>query len=141
MKFVTQTTDQRKLEINWPAIEAYVSRWRPGTQLEIEIKRIEKTDSDPLRKYYFSTVLPILCDTLGYDPEDYDDVHDHLKATFFRIKPDARGIYPKKKLPSVFSKKSEQGISIKMKFIEWVCRKTAEHGGYVPAPNERPNNG
>ena len=141
MKFTTQTTDKRKLEINWPAIEAYASRWKPGTRLEIEIKRIESKDSDPLRRYYFSVVLPILCDTLGYDPEEHDMVHRQLKCVFFNVKPDQRGIYREKDIPSVFSKKSEQGVSVKMRFIEWACRKTAEHGGYVPAPNERPNHG
>jgi hypothetical protein len=140
MKFETTTTEQRKLNVDWSAIEAYVSRWRPGTRLAIEIKRIESKNSDALRSYYYAVVLPILCETLGYDPEEHEMVHRQLKIVYFGIKADKHGVYREKEIPSVFSKNSDQEVGAKMRFIDWVCRKSAEHGGYVPAPNERPQN-
>ena len=136
MKFRAVTTPERKLQINWPAIEAYASRWRPGTRLEVNITRKESKVSDPQRRYYWSTVLPTLCNALGYDRDEHDLVHRQLKIVYFNVAPDKRGIYREKDIPSVFSNESELAISQKTEFINWVMRKCAEYGAYVPSPGE-----
>ncbi len=131
MKFKVKSDDTRKITLNWTAINAYLSKWRPGTEFEIEIVRRKKTVSDPMRKYYFAAVLPVLMECLGYEPEEEMLVHRQLKCVYFKVKPDERGIYREKDIPSVFSNESELAVQIKAQFVEWVIRKAAEHGGYV----------
>jgi hypothetical protein len=136
MKFTSRTDADRKLALNWTAINAYLSRWRPGTEVEIEITRAERKVSNPQRRYYFSTVLPVLLEATGYDPDEALLVHKHLKILFFNVAPDSRGIYRDKDIPSVFGNESDVPISVKTKFIDWVMRKCSEYGAYVPSPCE-----
>lgn len=134
MIFPAVTTSDRKLDVNWDLVNRYVSKWRPGTRLRIEIKRKQKTVSDPLRRYYFSTVLPILMKATGYEPEEQMMVHEYLKAIYFQCEQDDRGIY--RNIPSVFSNNSKVEIPQKAEFVEWVKRKAAENGEYCPDPGE-----
>lgn len=136
MKFRAISDDRRKLNLNWDSINAYVSRWKPGTSFEIEIVKRQPKVSDPARKYYFSTVLPPFMEALGYDPEEQDLVHRQLKIVFFRIEPDKRGIYREKDVPSVFSNNPTATPDQRQKFLDWVLRKAAEEGVYVPNPGE-----
>ena len=89
-----------------------------------------------MRKYYFGVVLPLLVKGLYYDPEEDMLLHRHLKITYFRVKPDERGIHREKDIPSVFSNESELPINEKQDFVEWVKRKAAENDVYIPDPNE-----
>ena len=101
----------------------------------LEIKEYHKTKSDPMRKYYFSTVLPPFAESLGYDPDEELLLHRQLKIVFFKIKPDKRGIH--RNVPSVFGEKSDKEIPIKAKFVDWVIRKAAQNGVIVPNSNGR----
>lgn len=139
MKFQAVTDQNRKINLNWDLLNQYVFRWKPGTPLEISITRKEPKVSSPQRRYYFGVVLPALMDGLGYDPEEDELVHRQLKIVFFNVKPDKRGIYREKDIPSVFSDESDIGIATRIKFMDWVMRKCAENGVYVPAPDERDN--
>ena len=134
MKFKARTNAQRQLETRWDLVNTYLSRWKPGTFLDVEITRRKKTESDPMRKYYYGVVLPGLMKATGYEPEEKDMVHLFLKGIYFQCEQDERGIY--RGVPSVFGKKSEITTDKKWQFIEWVVRKAAEYGEYVPLPDE-----
>ncbi len=80
--------------------------------------------------------MPILLDACGYERDEDLAVHRHLKILYFRVKKDKRGIYRDKDIPSVFGDDSTLPVSDKKKFTEFVIRKCAENGGYVPDPGE-----
>ena len=69
MKFRAIKSDG-KLQINWERINVYLSRWKDGTVLDVEITRRQRTKSDPMRKYYFGVVLPLFMEHLGYDEDE-----------------------------------------------------------------------
>ena len=125
-----------KIEINWHHLETYTQKWKDGTVFEIEIRRPVKKKSDPLRKYYWSTVLPPFLEHLGYDRDEDELFHKQLKIVYFRIQPDKKGIYRDKLIPSVFSNESDIIVPEKQKFVDWVIRKAAQEGVYIPNPNE-----
>lgn len=125
-----------KLNINWNQVEVYASRWPDGTSFDVEIVRRQKTKSDPMRRWYWSAVLPPFMESLGYDKDEDELFHRQLKITFFRIKPDERGIYRNKDIPSVFGDESTLPVSEKKKFLDWVIRKAAENGVYIADPNQ-----
>jgi hypothetical protein len=135
MKFKAIKADG-KLQINWDRIAVYLTNFKDGTAFNVEIVRRQKTRSTPLRAYYFGAVLPTFMDALGYEKEDTDNFHRQLKIVYFQIKPDKRGIYKEKEIPSVFGDESKIQIDEKQKFIQWVIRKAAENGVYIPDPNE-----
>lgn len=132
MKFRARTNSQRQLDINWDVVNTYLSRWKPGTPLDIEIVRHQAKVSDPARKYYFSAVLPPFMSHLGYDPDEQELFHRQLKIVFFNIEPDAKGIY--RKVPSVFSNEPDIDPQTRQKFIDWVVRKAAIEGVYIESP-------
>jgi hypothetical protein len=124
-----------KLQINWDRIDAYLSNFKDGTAFEVEIVKRQKTRSTPLRSYYFGAVLPPFMEHLGYDKDETDMFHRQLKIVYYNIKPDKRGIYREKEIPSVFSDESQITVPEKQKFIAWVIRKAAENGVYIEDPN------
>jgi hypothetical protein len=134
MKFKATSDSKRVLQVNWNLINVYVSRYKPNTTFDIEITRRQKLKSDPMRKYYFSTVLPPYMEELGYEKDEDELFHRQLKIVYFRIKPDTKGIH--RHVPSVFGNKSKIPVPEKKKFVEWVVRKAAQDGVYVPDPNE-----
>lgn len=119
-----------KLSVNWERINVYLSRWKDGTVLDVEITRRQRTKSDPQRKFYFGVVLPLFAEHLGYDKDEHLLLHRQLKIVYFRVEPDAKGIH--RHVPTVFSDKSEIPISEKSAFVEWVQRKAAQEGVYIP---------
>jgi len=129
MKFKATIDAKRHIEINWDLVNTYVSRWKPGTVLDVEIVRRQSTKSDPMRKMYFAAILPEFAKGLGYDPDEYLLFHQQLKIVFFQIKPDKKGIY--RKVPHVFHNDSTLPISEKTRFVEWVLRKAAMEGIYI----------
>ncbi len=133
MKFKAIKVDG-KLQINWDRIAVYLSNFKEGTAFDVEIIRRQKTRSTPMRSYYFAAVLPPFMDHLGYEKDEEDLVHRQLKITYFRVKPDKRGIYRNKDIPSVFGDESTLPISEKKAFLDWVIRKAAEAGVYIADP-------
>ena len=131
MRFKVTSDNNRKVKINWDHVNIYVSKWKPGTEFEIEVIRRQKKISDPMRKYYFAAVLPPYLEHLGYDPEEDLLFHKQLKIVYFRVEPDAKGIYRDKDIPSVFGNDSDIPVSEKTKFLEWVLRKAAQDGVYI----------
>jgi hypothetical protein len=135
MKFKAIKADG-KLKINWDRITVYLSNFKDGTSFDVEIVRRQKTRSTPLRAYYFGAVLPPFMEHLGYNRDEVDNFHRQLKIIYYRVKPDKRGIYREKEIPSVFSDESQITVPEKQKFIAWVIRKAAENGVYIADPNE-----
>ena len=133
MKFKAIKIDG-KLSISWDKINAYLSNFKDGTAFDFEIVRRQKTRSDPMRSYYWGAVLPPFMAALGYEKDEDDLVHRQLKITYFRVKPDKRGIYRNKDIPSVFGDNSTLTIEEKKNFIDWVIRKAAENGVYIDDP-------
>ena len=136
MKFKLRSDKNRQVHLNMDAINIYVNKWVPETEFEIEIVRRRRTVSSPMRKYYWSVVLPTFAEHLGYEPDEYDMFHRQLKIVYFQVKPDKHGIYREKDIPAVFANDSELDISIKAKFQDWVKRKAAIEGVYIPDPGE-----
>jgi len=134
MNFNFITDDNRQPILNWDNVLQYVSRYKPQTSFEFSVTRRQPKKSNPMRKYYFAVVMPKLVDTLGYERDEILDVHKQLKIRYFNVEPDKRGIYRNKDIPSVFGDDSELPVSDKKKFQDWVIRKCAEAGGYVPDP-------
>ncbi len=134
MKFKAIKSDG-KLQINWDRINTYLSNFKDGTPFEIEIVKRQKTRSSPLRAYYFAAVLPPFMEHLGYDRDETMNFHRQLKIIYFQVKPDKRGIYRNKDIPSVFGDESTLGVSDKKAFLDWVIRKAAEAGVYIDDPN------
>ena len=88
MRFQARTNNKRELEVKWDLINAYVSKWKPDTMLDLEITRRQSKKSDPMRKYYFAGVLPDFMKHLGYEPDEEMIFHRQLKIVYFKIKPD-----------------------------------------------------
>jgi len=134
MKFRARTDKNKKFETNWDVIETYLSRFKAGTLLTVEIKKLEKTNSDPMRAFYYSQILPPLLEATGYERYEGQIVHHTLKGLFFenhaneewRTYKDERGLW--RNVPHVFSKKSPIPISEKKKFIEFVERAGVKYG-------------
>ena len=141
MKFKLVSTNDRKLNINLDKINLYVSRYKPNTAFDFEITRRQKKKSDPLRRYYFSTVARKYAEHLGYEEDELLIFHHQLKVTFFKhdseyeIHQDKKGMW--RNVPSVFGNNSDMVVGKKQKFVEWVIRKASIDGVYIPDPGEK----
>ena len=133
MKFRALKKDG-KLDINWERLNVYLSKWKDGTELEIEIVRRKRKVSHPMRKYYWAEVVRTYAEGLGYERNEEDLFHRQLKIVYFRVKPDKKGIYREKDIPSVFSNESQLDVKEKQKFIDWVKRSAARDGVYINDP-------
>jgi hypothetical protein len=136
MKFQARTSDNCKLEVNWDRVNTYLSQWKPGTVLDIEIVKRVPRKSNPLRAYYFGAVMPPIADYAGYEKSEILDLHKFMKIRYFNVKPDKWGVYRKKDIPSVFSDESELKVPEKKAFVDHVIRQAAKLGVYVPNPGE-----
>lgn len=127
-----------KLDINWGHINTYASRWKDGTWFDVDIVRKQDKKSDPMRKYYFGAVLPPFMNKVGYEYDEEIFFHHQLKVVYFQhdkkynVYQDKRGIW--RNVPSVFSNNSDMEISKKKEFVDWVIRKAAQEGVYIPDP-------
>lgn len=149
MKAVILSDEHRKISLNWESINAYTSRWKPNTPFEFELVKRQPRKSDPMRKYYFSAVIPPFMKELGYDDDEELLFHFQLKVRYFENKDkglgavglnpvhcDERGIW--RNVPSVFGNESQipvndesgSGVS-KIDFMEWVIRKASQAGVYI----------
>lgn len=135
MRFKARTDDSRRLDVNWDRVNTYLSKWKPGTVLDVEITKRQPRRSDPLRKYYFSAVVKPFMDHLGYEPDELELFHRQLKITFFQIKPDKKGIY--RNVPHVFHNDSTIPVPDKKRFVDWVVRTAAKEGCYIADPGEK----
>ena len=138
MKFRQKTDDNRRLHFNMEQINIYTSRRLPNTEYDIEIKPYKKKKSLPMQKYFFAEVMEKMCQELGYYPNEKEDLHKHMKITYFSIKPDKLGVY--RNIPSVFGEESTLPIDGKWKYVEWVRHQAASLGIYTNDPGEKDKN-
>lgn len=111
---------------------AYFSGLKQPAYVTVEIKKKRKKASDSQRQYYFGAVLTEFMNHLGYDPDEKLAFHNQLKCLYFNTEPDQNGfLIP----PSVFTK-GKRTTKEAADFIQWVQRKAAEMGCYIPDPNE-----
>ena len=132
MKFKLVSDEKREIHPNWEHVKIYVSRYKPHTSFDLEVVRRVARRSDPLRKYYFSAVLPEISRKSGYESHEDLQVHEYLKARYFKIEPDSRGIL--RDVPSVFSNESKLKVPEKKKFVDYVIRMAALSGIYIEDP-------
>jgi hypothetical protein len=148
MKFKATIDRKGKLDVKWDLVNTYLSRWKIGTILDVEIVRRQKTKSDPMRKMYFAKILPDFANSLGYDPDEYLAFHDQLKIVYFSNQPkllkklklkecykDEKNVW--RNVPHVFHNDSKLPISEKTKFVDWVLRKAAIEGIYIETKKEK----
>ena len=136
--FRVKSDEHRRIKLNWDMINTYTSRYIAGTFFEIEIVRRQKKKSDPMRKYFWSVVMPGFLEAYYYEPDEAEKVHELCKCTFFGIQPDKRGIYRNADIPRVFSNESDIPIERKQAYVEWMKRKAAmsDNPVYIPDPGE-----
>ncbi len=147
MDFKLVSNDEKKVHINMELINIYTGRYKAGTSYDLSFTRRQATSSSPMRRYYFTAVLPPLRIELGYEEYEGLLLHQQLKIHHFKnhplflddngesiIKQDKRGIW--RNVPQVFRKKSDLPISIKKEFVDAVIRIAASHGLYIEDPGE-----
>jgi len=121
-----------RLVYNRELLAIYLNRFKDQTVFKCVIKRPQKSSSNSQRKYYFGSVLPTLMDHLGYDRDDKLSFHNQLKILYFTVEPDKHGFLV---APSVFTKGAKTTKQA-ANFINWVQRKAAEYGCYIPDAGE-----
>lgn len=142
MKFKLTSDGSRQVSINVDRINAYCSRWKPGTVFDLEVVRRSPKRSDPQRAMYFAAILPEFAKGIGHDPEEYLDFHRDLKIIYFEHQPQLLLKYKMQPLveykpgryrnvPSVFSLESPLPVAEKAKFISWALRKAGQEGIYI----------
>uniref|UniRef100_A0A6M3JS09 Uncharacterized protein n=2 Tax=viral metagenome TaxID=1070528 RepID=A0A6M3JS09_9ZZZZ len=114
-------------------VQAYLSRFKEGDVFKCDITRPQKIGSDPLRKYYFASCLPIFMKEIGYEPHEKNMFHEQLKMLYFDPQPDKHGF---RRVPSLFRKKAKKPTKEQYEFVEWVKRLAAQQDIYLPDPNE-----
>ena len=109
-KFESTIKNGRYLILDANKFNRYIKRFRDGVRLETIVRRWEKTDSDPLRKYYFKVVAGMISEHTGHSK---DAVHEAMKIKFASYEE-----YGLLFIESVFSKQSKMKISRKQEFIQ-----------------------
>jgi len=112
-------------------IDEYLSSFKSGTPVLVSVQKEEKTESDPLRKYYFKVVAKMISDYTGHSK---DMIHEAMKIKF------SSHVDKKYMLTipqSVFSKHSTLPVSKKMDFIEDVRKWASDFlNMYIPDPEQ-----
>ena len=91
---------------------------------------------------YFAAILPPFAEKIGYEPQEYLDVHRQLKIRYFEHqvnlfkKYNMKEMYEDKRhiwrnVPHVFHNDSPLPVPEKTKFVEWVIRLAAKEGIYI----------
>lgn len=135
MKIIARKTTSGNLDLSWSSVMLYVSKFEPETEFRVEVVALDGKDPDPIRKYYFSTILKVFLEAYGYDPDEKEVVHERLKIVFFDIEPDRFGVC--REVPKLFSDDSGQPMAVKVKFCDWVIRKSTEAGYLTPEAEKR----
>jgi hypothetical protein len=103
----------------------------PGKELIVTVAEKKRRRSDEQNRYWWGVVVKTYCDHLdGWDP---DDVHTYLCGEHFgwqRIEGLGRSRVKPIRRSSRLSKAEFAEL------VDFAQRKAAEHGFYVPDPNE-----
>ena len=102
----------------------YIVTFKDGDKVSVEVKKYHPQRSDQQNKYYWSVIIPILGDFLGYDKEE---CHEALKWHFLKMEG---------KIPTVKSTR-KLDTSDFSNYIEKICRWAAEEFSiFIPPPHE-----
>ncbi|MCE5335161.1 MAG: hypothetical protein LLG06_11320 [Desulfobacteraceae bacterium] len=96
-----------------------------GKQVEIVVRKRKSQRSQDQNRYYWGVVVEILAKHFGYEPEE---MHEALKFKFLRTH---AGDLPTVK--STAKLNTGEFTEYVDRVIRWAA---AEHGCYVPGPNE-----
>jgi hypothetical protein len=139
LKFQARTNEKRQLEVRWDLINTYVSRWKPGTFLTLEITRKADKNSKSQRAFYFGHILPQYAEKAGYDIHERYLFHTQLKFRFFEgfyagqkeKQPYLDEFHVPRNVPAVFADESDFDVPFKKRFIDWVVMRAAHEGHYI----------
>ena len=112
------------------AISRYVSTFKNGTKVDITIKKHKNDRTSLQNRYYFGTVIKILGNHFGYDPEE---MHSEMKEMF---NPVPSKIDPSRMIGGSTKKMSTvEFFHGEDSYVERICRWAAmECGVYIPPP-------
>ena len=112
------------------AMKRWISTFKVGTKLEIIIRKYRSKRTLLQNNYYWGTVIPILSDYFGYEPEE---MHEELKLKFNPVK---SKIDPTRMIGGSTTKMStEEFYCGEQSYVERICRWAAmEYGVYIPPP-------
>jgi hypothetical protein len=66
-------------------MRAHLLRLKPGTPIEVTLKRWRNKRSSQANRYYFGVVIPLIAEHCGYDKQE---MHELLAMRFLRIEDD-----------------------------------------------------
>jgi len=118
-------------------VKQAIARWcmtfKPGTHVEITIRKYKSKRSDEQNRYYWGTVISILGNHFGYDPEE---MHEEMKLMFNPIQ---SKIDPNRIIGGSTTKMSTIDFYCDQdSYVERICRWAAsEHGLYIPPPTKK----
>lgn len=116
--------EEGKLKLTQPELfRKYLQSLRG--EVELIVRKWKKRRTSNQNNYYWGVIIPILCDSIGYDSEE---MHEALKWKFLKNR-------EKKNLVTV---KSTAGLStVEFKnYIEEIVRWSAQEGIIIPDPNQ-----
>ena len=113
-------------------ISRWVSTFKPGTRIDIVIRKHGEKRTNDQNAYYWGVVIPILADHFGYD---HEDMHHELKELFNPIE---SKIQPGKKIGGTTTKMSTEEIFCgETSYVERICRwASMEYQIYIPPPKK-----
>lgn len=125
-------------EIYYPAhvIDArkrWLSTFKPGTRVDVVIKKHRKNRTLEQNAYYWGVVIPILADHFGHD--NPEDMHEDLKLAFNPV--DSKIEFGKKIGGTTTKMSTEEFMVSDTSYVERVCRWAAtKYGLYIPPPKK-----
>lgn len=115
-----------KLQLEHPdQFKQFAASMKGEIQLTLENKKRSRSLNQ--NNYYWGVIIPILCDYLGYNPEE---MHEAIKWQFLRI--------DHEKVPSVKSSTDLSTVEwedLMSRIRQWA---SIEFALYIPEPNEAP---
>ena len=111
----------------------WYSTFKPGTRVDIIIRKHKKERTDLQNKYYWPVVVGILAEHFGYEPEE---MHTELKEMFNPIE---SKIHPGKMIGGSTTKLSTEEFfsNDENSYVERIRRwASIKHGIFIPDPEK-----
>jgi hypothetical protein len=120
-----------RLVVDQPARLAAQLAKLEGKRVRVTVETPPTVRSLDANSYYWGVVIAYWSEWTGYDPKE---MHGTLKAerlSEIRILPDGTEIEAKRSTSTLTTGEFSE-------YVDWCRRKAAEHGLYIPGPNEPP---
>lgn len=137
--FQADIIDKGILKVSPPVkreMALYCMTFKPGTRVDITIRKHSEKRTDLQNQYYWGVVIPILADHFGYD---HDELHEELKIMFNPIESKIR---PGQIIGGSTTKLSTEEFfsNDQSSYIERIRRWSAsEHSVFIPDPTKFDN--